>query len=220
MWNPAEISEDWLRLHSSPIQEILQHIEQDTARQFPEAVHMLSGFAQGRLLSLLSKLSKPGRILEIGTFTGYGTICLAEGLRENGLIFTIEKNDSYAAMAETSFAQSSSEKKIRLLKGNALNILATLQEKWDLIYLDADKAANKEYLMQLWPKVNPGGLVLIDNVFARGGIMKPEQEQRNFEKAVQKLNTEIPELYPDLDQFILPIRDGLSILRKKSDKAS
>ncbi len=177
---------------------------------------MLSGFSQGRLLALFSYLLQPSRVLEIGTFTGYGSLCLAEGLNPEGRLITLEKSKVYAESARGWFSQSSYQKKITLLEGNAGELLETLTEKWDLVYLDADKASNREYLLQIWPRVRKGGLVLIDNVFARGGIFKPESEQRNFEKAVTKLNTELPELFPDAQIQVLPLRDGLSILHKMS----
>jgi predicted O-methyltransferase YrrM len=214
MWNPAEISEDWLKSHSSSVSKLLEEIEQDTAERFPSGAHMLSGFSQGRLLSLFSRLLKPSRILEIGTFTGYGSLCLAEGLAPEGKLISLEKNEEYVKTAKAWFARSPFEGRIFVLQGNAAELLINLQEQWDLVYLDADKAGNKEYLQRLWANINQGGLVIIDNVFARGAILKPEKEQRNFEKSVGQLNHELPTMFPDARQFILPLRDGLSILQK------
>lgn len=214
MWNPGGISEEWLKAHSSKAPEILEEIESGTLQLFSSGAHMLSGFAQGRLLALFSEMLMPQRILEIGTFTGYGSICLAEGLCPEGILITIEKNHEYADVAENWFQKSKYHDNIRLLRGNAAEMLDALHETWDLVYIDADKAANRNYLRLVWPNVRKGGLVIIDNVFARGGILKPEAEQRPFEKEITKLNQELPQLFPDSNLVILPIRDGLSILRK------
>ena len=177
---------------------------------------MLSGFSQGRLLSLFSSLLKCRCILEIGTFTGYGSLCLAEGLSAEGRLITLEKNSQYAETARYWFSQSGVQKKIQLLEGNASDLLEKLSEIWDLVYLDADKASNRDYLQRVWPNLRKGGMVFIDNVFARGGIFKPSEEQRNFERAVSRLNEELPSLFADAEVFVLPLRDGLSILRKNS----
>jgi predicted O-methyltransferase YrrM len=177
---------------------------------------MLTGFSQGRLLSLISNLIKPKRVLEIGTFTGYGSLCLAEGLSESGLVVTLENSVDHARFAEQHFDKSPFAGKIQVLTGKAMDSLNQLQETWDLAYLDADKSSNRAYLEKIWPSVRTGGLVLVDNVFSRGGIFKPYDDQRKFEKAVADLNHELPQLFPDASVIVLPIRDGLTILRKTS----
>jgi len=212
----SENNEDWLKSVSSPVSSLLEELEKAGAEKFPGAAHMASGFSQGRLIALLSRLLKASRILETGTFTGYGSLCLAEGLDENGLLFTIENSKEYAAFAQNFFDRSAFAKQIRLMEGRAEEIIPLLNENWDLVYLDADKTSNRLYISMLWPKLRPGGIILIDNVFARGGIFKPEAEKRAFEKAVTALNHDLPMMFPDAEQFILPIRDGLSILRKKA----
>jgi caffeoyl-CoA O-methyltransferase len=214
---PAENTDDpWLQSVSSPVSPLLGELEVETNLVFPKGVHMLTGFSQGRLLSLLSRLTKPERILEIGTFTGYGSLCLAEGLTAGGQLFTLENSAEHARMAKRFFERSTFASQIHLLEGNAADLLDQLSETWDLAYLDADKTSNRLYLEKIWPALKPGGMVLIDNVFTRGGIFKPESEQRKFEKAVSDLNRELPALFEDGEVMVLPIRDGLSILRKKA----
>jgi predicted O-methyltransferase YrrM len=212
----SEINEDWLKSVSSPASDLLEELENKSAEKFPRAAHMMSGFSQGRLIALLSGLLQPSRILEIGTFTGYGSICLAEGLAENGLLYTIENSAEHAAFARTFFERSAFANQIRLMEGKAEDIIPLLNESWDLVYLDADKTSNRLYIKLLWASLKPGGIILVDNVFARGGIFKQEEEQRAFEKAVTALNHDLPGLFPDGELFVLPIRDGLSILRKKA----
>ena len=210
------ISDNWLQTVSSGISECLRDIEEGTLLQFPTGAHMLTGFSQGRLLSLLSRLLQPLRILELGTFTGYGSLCLAEGLASDGILYTLENSEQHAAFASQHFDKSPYAGRIKLLRGNAAEILPGLNETWDLAYLDADKSSNRLYLEMIWPRLKPGGLVLVDNIFARGGIFKPEEEQRKFEKAVARLNKDLPGLFPDAEVMVFPIRDGLSILRKKA----
>jgi predicted O-methyltransferase YrrM len=216
MFQTSGISEDWLQSVSTPVSALLRELEEETNAAFPKGRHMQSGFSQGRLLALISSLLRPDRILEIGTFTGYGSLCLAEGLAENGMLITLENSAEHASFARRFFEKSAFASSIRLMEGNAADILPALTEHWDLVYLDADKSSNRFYLEKIWPQLKPGGIILTDNVFARGGIFKPEDEQRNFEKAVTMLNREMPAMFPEADVFILPIRDGLSVLRKKT----
>jgi predicted O-methyltransferase YrrM len=216
MLNPEDISDEWLQSISSPAPAILAELEENTRKEFPTGAHMLTGFSQGRLLSLISNLIKPKRVLEIGTFTGYGSLCLAEGLSESGLVVTLENSVDHARFAEQHFDKSPFAGKIQVLTGKAMDSLNQLQETWDLAYLDADKSSNRAYLEKIWPSVRTGGLVLVDNVFSRGGIFKPYDDQRKFEKAVADLNHELPQLFPDASVIVLPIRDGLTILRKTS----
>ena len=216
MLNPENISDEWLQSICSPAPAILTEVEENTRKDFPTGAHMLTGFSQGRLLSLISHLLKPKRILEIGTFTGYGSLCLAEGLSESGQVFTLENSAEHAHFAEQHFERSPYAGKIQVLTGKALDSLNKIHETWDLAYLDADKSSNRTYLEKIWPSVRIGGLVLVDNVFSRGGIFKPAAEQRKFEQAVASLNYELPQLFPDAEVIVLPIRDGLTILRKTS----
>lgn len=173
---------------------------------------MLTGFEQGRLLALFSSLLKPARILEVGTFTGYGTLCMAEGLAEGGKIFTLENSEENIWLARKYFAISPFSHQIEIRMGRAEDVIPNLKEHWDLVYLDADKINNEKYLDMVWPSVNPGGMVLIDNVFARGAVWK--DEKKPFEKAVAELNLKLPRKLPGAGVTMLPIRDGLTVIRK------
>jgi caffeoyl-CoA O-methyltransferase len=158
---------------------------------------------------------KPSRILEIGTFTGYGSLCLAEGLPPNGKLITIESSEENVWLAEKYFGLSPYADLIDLRIGLAIEILPTLHESWDLVYIDADKNNNITYLETIWPSLKTDGIVLIDNIFARGSILKPENEQKGFEKKVSEMNRLLPNWRPDAEVTILPIRDGLTLIRKK-----
>lgn len=174
---------------------------------------MVTGFLQGRLLSAISKAIHPENILEIGTFTGYGSLCLAEGLRKNGKLWTIEINPEHLWLAKKYFQKSPFGDQIEIQLGSALDIIPRLDITWDLVYIDADKMANMAYFEQVWPKLRPGGWVLIDNVFARGGAWKPPADQKPFEWAVTEMNKKLQNL-PDGNVICLPIRDGISAIVK------
>lgn len=174
---------------------------------------MLTGFAQGRFLSLISCLLQPQFILEIGTFTGYGALCLAEGLLPDGKLITLESNPENAWLAHKYFKMSPFSDRIELKIGKASETLTTLSHAWDLVYIDADKANNKRYFDLCWPKVQNGGMVLIDNVLANGGVWKNESEQKPFERAVSAFNRYLPKV-ENSRVVMLPIRDGLTAVQK------
>jgi predicted O-methyltransferase YrrM len=206
------IPEGYIEQCSSGCPAYLFDLERETHLKVLKP-HMLTGFAQGRLLSLLSSLKKPSRILEIGTFTGYGTLCLAEGLDSYGKIMTIENSEENIWLARKYFSLSPFSGQIEIKMGRAEEWIEKLEEIWDLVYLDADKINNEKYLKIVWPKVASGGLVLIDNVFAHGTIWK--EEKKPFEEAVASLNLKLPDLLEGVAGVtMLPIRDGLTVIRK------
>lgn len=214
MQETPEIPESYLRQINSAEPTYLKELERETYLKILRP-HMLTGFTQGRFLSFLSKQMKPGRILEIGTFTGYGSLCLAEGLSNEGLLFTIDCSEENVWLARKYFTISPYNEKIRLLTGKAEDLVPTLNEPWDLVYIDADKKNNLTYLKLVWPNLKVGGVVLIDNVFAHGAVLKPASEQKTFETAVAEMNLLLPEILPDAMVLTLPIRDGLSVIRKE-----
>jgi caffeoyl-CoA O-methyltransferase len=213
MSESVTIPESYLRLISSPAPSYLNDLERETHLKIPKP-QMLTGFSQGRFLSFLSKMTKPSRILEIGTFTGYGSLCLAEGLSKNGKLVTIESSEENVWLAQKYFRLSPFADLIDLRIGPGLELLPTLHEIWDLVYIDADKNNNLNYLETIWPNVKTDGIVLIDNIFARGAILKPEKVQKGFEKKVAETNRLLPNWKPDAEVTILPIRDGLTLIRK------
>ncbi len=173
---------------------------------------MLSGHYQGRLLSLLSKLTSPSRILEIGTFTGYATLCLAEGLDEDGILHTIEVNEELESRLVNYFSQSTAADKIILHIGEALNVIPTLDETFDMVFIDADKKNNYNYYNLVLDKVRPGGLILIDNVLWKGKVLEKDPDAQT--KSIVELNRQIA-ADSRVEKIILPIRDGLFLIRKR-----
>ena len=174
---------------------------------------MLSGFLQGSFLSLLSSLVQPTRILEIGTFTGYSALCLAQGLSSDGQLHTIEIRESDANMAQQFFDRSPYGTKISLHRGDARQIIPTLKESWDLVFIDADKTSYVEYFNMVFPNCRSGGIILADNVFFHGQVFSETVKGKNA-KALATFNDFIVGRN-DCHVLMLPLRDGLSLIRKK-----
>jgi predicted O-methyltransferase YrrM len=202
---------DYALRHSPNKDELLNEIHAATLLAHPEA-HMLSGPLQGNLLSMLSKMIKPRRILEIGTFVGYSAICLAKGLTEDGVLHTIEKREEDAAEAKQYIERSDYQKKIILHIGEASTILETLNEEWDLIFIDADKTGYLNYYQSLIEKVRPGTWFIIDNVLFHGEVLKENITGKNA-RAITAFNEFITE-DNRVDKVMLTVRDGLTILYK------
>lgn len=202
----------YLDTHLDAEPEHLKKINRDTYLKVLKP-HMLSGHYQGRLLSMLSKMMRPGRILEIGTFTGYATICLAEGLTDNGFIDTIEVNAELEEMLNQHFKSTNVEKKIRLHIGAAEQIIAGFDNKpFDLVFIDADKKNNLLYFELILEKVRPGGLIIIDNVLWKGKVYGDAQDTDT--RLIRELNDSVA-ANTKVEKLILPVRDGLLLIRKK-----
>jgi len=175
--------------------------------------HMLSGHYQGRLLSMLSKMMRPKHILEIGTFTGYATICLAEGLTEDGIIHTIEVNRELEEMLVQHFKSTDVDKKIRQYYGHAADIIVEIQENnFDIAFIDADKKNNLHYFQLIFDKVRSGGLIIIDNVLWKGKVYGSEDDADT--RSIRELNDAIAG-DTRVEKLILPVRDGIMLIRKK-----
>ena len=202
----------YLEDHCDPEPEPLQKINRDTYLKVLKP-HMLSGHYQGRLLSFLSKMIQPKRILEIGTFTGYATICLAEGLAEDGIIHTIEVNREMEEMLNSHFKLTNVDKKIRLHFGEAIQVLEDLKgEVFDLVFIDADKKNNYTYFELILNKVRSGGFIIIDNVLWKGKVYGAENDTDT--QTIRKLNDKIS-VDSRVEKLILPVRDGILLIRKK-----
>ncbi len=202
----------YLDNHCEPEPEALQAINRETHLKVLKP-NMLSGHYQGRVLSMLSKMMQPKRILEIGTFTGYATICLAEGLPDDGIIHTIEVNREMEEMLKNNFALADVEKKIRLHLGAAEQVIANLDEKtFDLVFIDADKKNNLLYFELIFDKVRSGGLIIIDNVLWKGKVYGNENDADTV--TIRKLNDQIA-ADTRVEKLILPVRDGLLLIKKK-----
>lgn len=206
----SEGLQTYLEEHCEKEPQVLRYINRETHLKVPMA-RMLSGHYQGRVLSFLSKLVSPYRILEIGTFTGYATICLAEGLQHKGIIHTIDVNEELEERVTNYFTESGFSSKIKYHIGDALTIIPTLDEVFDLVFIDADKKSNETYYNLIFDKVRTGGLIIVDNVLWSGKIVQG---------AVDK-DTEIIRRFNQLisndqrtEKLILPVRDGLFIIRK------
>ncbi len=202
----------YLEDHCDPEPAELQKINRHTYLKVLRP-HMLSGHFQGRLLSMLSKMIKPRRILEIGTFTGYATICLAEGLTEDGLIHTIEIDREYEEMLNQHFKSTNVDKKVVLHFGPAAQIIVQIPEdNFDLVFIDADKKNNLLYFNTVFNKVRPGGMIIIDNVLWKGKVYGAENDTDT--KTIRELNDHIAK-DTRVEKLILPVRDGFMIIRKK-----
>lgn len=198
--------------NSSVTDNLLQEIHAFTLENHAEP-HMISGPLQGNLLSMLSKMIKPKRILEIGSFTGYSAICLAKGLSSDGMLHTIELREEDAAIAQAYFDRSEHGLQIKLHVGNARELLPAMEEDWDLVFIDADKTGYLDYYGLLIDKVKPGTFFIIDNVLFHGEVLK-EKISGKSAKAVAAFNAFIRE-DNRVEKVMLTVRDGLSILIKK-----
>ncbi len=176
---------------------------------------MISGHLQGRVLSMLSKMIAPKRILEVGAFTGYSALCLAEGLTENGCLDTIEIDDELEEILLESFEDSPFAKKINLHIGDALQVLPTLNETYDLVFIDANKRNYTEYYELILPKLREGGFILADNTLWNGKVVNGEVDAKDAQtQEILHFNQYIAE-DKRVEKVILPLRDGLTLIRKK-----
>jgi len=194
-----------------PENELLQRIDRETHLKVLMP-RMLSGHYQGRVLSMLSKLIAPKRILEIGTFTGYATLCLAEGLADDGLLYTLDINEELEDRVRGYFAESPFGSKIKYILGDATRTVNDLDEVFDLVFIDADKKNNGTYYDLIFDRVRPGGLIIVDNVLWSGKVLTNQQD-----KDTRNISTFNDKVAADqrTEKLILPVRDGLFIVRKK-----
>lgn len=199
--------------HSEKEPELLQQLTRETYQKILQPI-MLSGPYQGRVLSMISKLTKPKTILELGTFTGYATLCLAEGLQSKGTIHTIDINEELYDFQRKYFDKSDFGHQIIQYTGNAIDIIPKLDMTFDLVFIDADKPNYSNYFHLIIDKLNPGGIVLSDNVLWHGKVVEPLKEKDASTKAVLDYNT-LLNTDVRIETVVLPIRDGLTISRKK-----
>ena len=198
--------------HTTEESVLLQKINRETHLDVLKP-RMLSGHLQGRFLSLVSKMMQPKRILEIGTYTGYSAISMAEGLADDGLLYTIDVNEELKPRVLSYFAASPFSSKIKFLIGEADEIIKDLEEEWDIIFIDADKVNYLNYYEKLVPTLRRGGVIIADNVLWSGKISDPAikdkttQSLRAFNQAVQQDDR--------VENVLLPVRDGLMMVRKK-----
>ena len=202
----------YLADHCDPEPPELQKINRETYLKVLQP-HMLSGHYQGRLLSVLSKMMQPKSILEIGTFTGYSTICLAEGLADDGIIHTIEINREMEEMLNQHYKSTNVEKKVKQYFGPAAQIIVEIKENnFDLAFIDADKRNNLHYFQLVIEKIRSGGLIIIDNVLWKGKVYGAENDTDT--RLIRELNDHITQ-DTRVEKLILPVRDGVMLIRKK-----
>ena len=207
-----DILNNYLDAQASAEDPLLADVSRETYLKV-QMPHMCSGHVQGMFLEMISRMVRPRRILEIGTFTGYATICLAEGLAEDGFIDTIEVNAEMEEMLHQHFKSTNVEKKIRLHIGAAAQIIAAFDGKpFDLVFIDADKKNNLLYFDLILEKVRPGGLIIIDNVLWKGKVYGDEQNTDT--RLIRELNDSIT-ANTQVEKLILPVRDGILLIRKK-----
>lgn len=207
-----EKANDYATHFSEPTDKLLQEIEGFTVNHHAHS-NMLSGPLQGKLLEMLSKIIKPKLILEIGTFTGYSALCLAKGLQPDGFLHTIELREEDATISQNYFAKSSHSEQIILHKGNALDIIPTLNEEWDLIFIDADKTNYISYYDLTLQQLKKGGIILADNVLFHGDVLKENISGKNA-IAINNFNEHVAK-DDRVQQVILTVRDGLMMILKK-----
>ena len=198
--------------HSEDENDLLKRINRETHVEVLQP-RMLSGHFQGRVLSMLSKMIQPKRILEIGTYTGYSALCLAEGLSSDGKLVTIDVNEELVNRVKGYFNASEYAKQIEYILSPALEVIPTLKEEWDLVFIDADKQNYIAYYELVLPLVKPGGYIILDNVLWSGKVADPEKNDKDT-LLLRELNT-IIHADDRVEEVLLPIRDGLMIARKK-----
>lgn len=197
--------------YCEPESELLQHIDRETNLKVLMP-RMLSGHYQGRVLSMLSKMANPKRILEVGTYTGYATLCLAEGLTADGIIYTLDINVELEEMVRVNFAKSPLNDKINYIIGDAQESLKALSnETFDLVFIDADKKNNQTYYDLVFDQVKPGGIIIVDNVLWSGKVLQNSQDKDT--KNITNFNDYVNADHR-VEKLILPVRDGLFVIRK------
>ena len=209
---PPEI-EDYALKNSDAESDVLKKLNRETQLKMTMP-QMLSGHMQGLMLQMFSKMIRPHNILEIGTFTGYSAICLAAGLQEGGKLHTIDVNEEFEEMILRYIKEAGLESKIRLHIGSAVNIIPTLKEEFDLVFIDADKENYSTYYDLVFPKVKQGGYIIADNVLWSGKIlnsaMKMDFETKSLFEYSRKIQGD-----SRVENVLLPLRDGLMIARKR-----
>lgn len=203
--------EDYIEQHSENEPEILRKLSKETFQKIL-LPRMCSGHFQGRVLSMISKLVNPLNILEIGTFTGYATLCLCEGIQKNGMLHTIDIKEELVNFQRKYFSHSHYGHQITQHLGNAIDVIPTLDLKFDLVFIDADKENYINYFNLILPKMNVGGVILSDNVLWSGKVVEPLQKNDVSTKILLEYNL-ILKNDSRIETVLLPIRDGLSVSR-------
>jgi predicted O-methyltransferase YrrM len=206
---------DYIEANTTPEDTVLAALNRYTHLK---VIHprMLCGQVQGKFLEFISRMIQPSYILEIGTYTGYSAICLARGLRTGGKLITIEINDEIALVAEKFIKEAGLQEKIHLINGDALKIIPGLNPDIDLVFMDAEKEQYQAYSDLIFPKLKTGGFIIADNTLWDGKVVYEKDFNDSASVALRQFNSFIRN-NPKIENLILPLRDGLSIIRKISD---
>jgi len=207
--------EKYVSDHTSPELPVLAKLSRATHLR-THMPQMLSGHLQGIFLQMISYMMKPITVLEIGTFTGYSAICLAQGLQKDGKLITIERNPEMEDFTAPFFKEAGLENKIQLLIGDAIEIVPTLSGTLDLVFIDADKENYTRYFDLVYPKVIPGGYILADNALWYGRVVQPGAESDRETAGIMQFNRYVQQ-HTGVQNILLPIRDGIMLMRKKTD---
>ncbi|MDN4012906.1 O-methyltransferase [Chryseobacterium gambrini] len=202
----------YLETHASSEPEILRKLRRETYQKTTQP-HMISGYQQGRLLTIISQMMQPKNILEIGTFTGYATLCLATGMAKDGKITTLDVNEDLAYLPKKYFAESEYASQIHFKLQDAKEFLRETDEVFDLVFIDADKENYAEYFRLIKPRTKSSSVVMFDNVLWYGKVLEENPKQKSTQ-VIKELNDLIAK-DDDFENLILPLRDGLNFLRRK-----
>ncbi|KQK26339.1 methyltransferase [Chryseobacterium aquaticum] len=202
----------YLENHASAEPEILRKLRRETFQKTTQP-HMISGYQQGRLLTIISKMLQPKNVLEIGTFTGYAALCLAEGLSGDGKLTTLDVNEDLAYLPKKYFAESEYSRQIHFKLQDAKEFLKETDEVFDLVFIDADKENYVEYFKLIKPKTKSGSIVMFDNVLWYGKVLEDSPKQKATQ-IIKELNDLVAK-DADFENLILPLRDGVNLLRRK-----
>ena len=200
--------------HTTQESDLLRELNRETNANVLMP-RMLSGHLQGQLLRMLSQMIQPKQILEIGTYTGYSAICLADGLQSGGFLHTIDINDELAPLVKRYFQKANLSQKIKTYVGNALEIIPQLKETFDLVFIDADKINYSNYYDLVFNNVRNGGYILADNVLWDGKVLEPESQMDADTKAIVAFNKKISKDIR-VQHVMMPVRDGLMVIRKSA----
>ena len=205
--------EQYVEDHTSPESTVLQELNRETQAKVLQP-RMLSGHLQGRVLSMFSKMIRPKRILEIGTYPGYSALCLAEGLGEGGKLHTIDINEELEDMVNSYVEKAGYQDRIRMHVGNAMEIIPSLGESWDIVFIDADKENYSNYFDLTIDHIRPGGYIIADNVLWSGKVIQKVDPKDEETKALMAFNEKV---WKDerVENALFPVRDGLMVCRKK-----
>jgi caffeoyl-CoA O-methyltransferase len=207
--------QNYAEKHTSDESEVLRRLREKTFGERDDK-SMLSGFYQGRLLAMFSKMLQPRRVLEIGTYMGYSALCLAEGLSAGGKIITLDVDEETNAIAESFWAKSEFGDRIEARLGNALEIIPALDETFDLVFIDADKPNYANYFDLIFPKLRAGGIILADNVLWSGKVLDVETNSDENSVALRRFSEKI-QADERVSNILFAVRDGLMVIRKEAE---